>query len=388
MLGERLHGILNTQPEQPHARAIAMTAGALIGGAVSTVFNPSGALAEAGLIGIALGSLWQEFALGWRQAERDHQQRWQELNRFGGGRAIIERDGIHADDRGAVKEAHARVIEAMQKMQEDFQWHCQQRQLPCNPLINQVLQAFFLEFCGEREACTVYCHRDQCFYLTAVFKEHLLEVTERCAVEGQSTGEILRSLGLFYVRCDPQCKDLAEMNTFNFVLHESEYKVQPQPWRTPAMGSGTPAGPFADAYRGIASSNDGEALPRRRTMGDRRSAARHTAAREVGSAASPSQDMKFTVTYSDRLNRQLGALAKGGPTRTKLGEIVDDLRSGRAVGHVVVKGRQSYLATDINIEGMAGRNRWRLLYERDGEGFMLEGIADYHTPDKRIVWLK
>jgi len=65
-------------------------------------------------------------------------------------------------------------------------------------------------------------------------------------------------------------------------------------------------------------------------------------------------------------------------TRRALADLQQDLREGREPGHWIKLSGEAWLASDARIEGLKGRNLWRVLYRRTGDAYTLEGIGNYH----------
>jgi hypothetical protein len=80
------------------------------------------------------------------------------------------------------------------------------------------------------------------------------------------------------------------------------------------------------------------------------------------------------------LTDQIAQLPASGRTMTKLAAIIEDLQAGRVCGKPVTLHGVHYSASDIQLEGLNGRNLWRLLHRRTPAGHELVGIVDYHEP--------
>jgi len=92
------------------------------------------------------------------------------------------------------------------------------------------------------------------------------------------------------------------------------------------------------------------------------------------------------VALGNVLQRQCAHLDEGSRTLTDIGSIMEDLAQGRTTRHSVTVDGERYIARDIHLDGLSGRDRWRLLHRRVSTGYELVGIADYHADARPARW--
>jgi hypothetical protein len=120
--------------------------------------------------------------------------------------------------------------------------------------------------------------------------------------------------------------------------------------------------------------------PRRRFSRLRDAIPAATRAAAGPGAVPPTPPAPRSIAWGQILTDQIGQLPVSGRTMTKLGAITEDLQAGRVCGKPVTLHGVHYSASDIQLEGLNGRNLWRLLHRRTHAGHELVGIVNYHEP--------
>src|SRR5690606_11570596 len=125
---------------------------------------------------------------------------------------------------------------------------------------------------------------------------------------------------------------------------------------------------------------------RRRNPGRRPAEAVRDAVPDVAQDRRKPGTSARSVVMGKVLRQQRAHLAEWSRTLSDIDSIVEDLAQGRTTGHSVTVGGERYIARDIHLDGLSGRNRWRLLHRRVATGYELVGIADYHTDAQPARW--
>lgn len=97
---------------------------------------------------------------------------------------------------------------------------------------------------------------------------------------------------------------------------------------------------------------------------------------------SPATD-KFTVDTSLLAETQMAYDSFRESARTKINEIMDNIRAGRVT---TKKINQYYWYDMAQLEPGHRRGKWRAAFERQGDTWMLQGFYDYHVNGPATVW--
>jgi len=91
----------------------------------------------------------------------------------------------------------------------------------------------------------------------------------------------------------------------------------------------------------------------------------------------------FTVRLGPLAEAQMSYDNFPGPAKTKLMDIMEDLRAGRAT----TKKIQGYYWYDMaQLAPGTGRGAWRAAFERIGNTWVLQGFYDYHSNKPATIW--
>ncbi|MBT2296711.1 dermonecrotic toxin domain-containing protein [Pseudomonas fluorescens] len=92
---------------------------------------------------------------------------------------------------------------------------------------------------------------------------------------------------------------------------------------------------------------------------------------------------KFTVSASILAETQMSYNSFPEAARTKITEIMDDIRAGRATTKRINK---FYWYDMAQLSPGSGRGAWRAAFERKGDTWTLQGFYDYHVNRPATVW--
>ncbi|MDR6092772.1 hypothetical protein [Stenotrophomonas sp. SORGH_AS_0321] len=361
----RLQALRNLPMEAPAARPVAMVLGAVLGGSTALVM---GALAP--LPAAVLGALLGETSLLLSRADHWEQQqypRWVRLlQAYPGLREVASRSGVDLTDRDRVRRVYEGLQQQMQSMVETYRTHCIAHGLPRSDVVDNVLKAFYLSFCVDAPPCIIMCPQKGWRYFAAVDRAALPAIKHDINVRGLRPDQALRHSGCPFMRVDVLGQQLRGAAGFRIARRQQEWQVSPT--LVPD------AEPLLDCYRPTTTAVV--------QVQQHRVSVRRRATPDAPAARPGPVDPPFTraveVRWGVRLRDQLMHLPPDSVTRRALADLQQDLRQGRQPGHRITLSGQAWLASDARIEGLKGRNLWRVLYCRTGDAYTLEGIGNYH----------
>ncbi|WP_421567666.1 hypothetical protein [Stenotrophomonas sp. PD6] len=363
-----LRSVLNVAPHSALAVPVAAGVGAGVGGALALVFQGIGNLLPGTGVGALLGTGWLCALRSVSYSEdavQMHQARVHALKDYPAVHDLLKRADACLHDVAAVKRLSERVDRDVRAMCVRFQQHCDEQGLKVAPLMEQVLRHFFLLHCSDRGILVVSRGSTQECYLVAAHAQDQEPIRAALSRKGASPSAVLRNLRCPFIRADLVNEHVRGATSFEMERDDVEY--------IPAASSRTAASSHAPE-EGIAAVAP---RPRRRLPRPRDTILAAPRAAAGPGAVSPAPR---DIVWGQILTDQIGQLPVSGRTLTKLAAITEDLQAGRVCGKPVTLHGVHYSASDIQLEGLNGRNLWRLLHRRTPNGHELVGIVDYHEP--------
>ncbi len=365
-----LQSLGNVSPQDALAGPVAAGVGAGAGSAVALAFQGIGNLLPGTGVGALLGVGWWG-VLRWRehvQASMEaNKARVDALEHYPAVHQLLAAKGACMHDMAAVKQVSDFVDREVKRMCALFEQHCRQQGLKVAPLMKAVLRHFFLLHCGDRGILVVSRASTQECYLVAAHRENQEPIRLALGRKGASPTAVLRNLRCPYIRADLANERVHAAMAFQMERDDVEY--------IPAAGAGS--GQAARPREPAAAHADAVAPRCRRPASHRRPAPTEP---PTGPGPRTVPPATCDIVRGQILRDQMACLPASGRTLTKLAVIVEDLQAGRVCGKPVTLHGVHYSASDIQLDGLSGRNLWRLLHRRTPGGHELVGIVDYHEP--------
>ncbi|MGH8036283.1 MAG: hypothetical protein ACREPD_00945 [Stenotrophomonas sp.] len=366
-----LRSVLNVTPHSALAVPVAAGLGAGVGAALALAFQGIGNLLPGTGVGALLGTGWLCALRGFVQSEQSlqmHQARVDALKDYPAAHELLKMADTCLHDVAAVKRLSDRVERDVRAMCVRFQQHCDEQGLKVAPLMEQVLRHFFLLHCSDRGILVVSRGSTQECYLVAAHAQDQEPIRAALNRKGASPSAVLRNLRCPFIRADLVNEHVHGATSFQMERDDVEY--------IPAVAS-----PARHAAHSPAPDVPAAATqPRRRFPRLHGAIPAATRAAAGPGAAPPTPPAPRSIVWGQILTDQIGQLPVSGRTLTKLAAITEDLQAGRVCGKPVTLHGVHYSASDIQLEGLNGRNLWRLLHRRTPAGHELVGIVDYHEP--------
>lgn len=384
-LAGALRRVLNLPVDARDAPPVALLGGATIGAGMAWAINGSAQVFSGTVVGITLAAISLMVSRAADGERGDHQARLDFLMRYPGTREVFEKAAINGDDVAAVSRVFEDICRRLDVTVSAFREHCLRRGTPFSRLMGNALGEFYLTHCALHDACVVFNETRGCYYLAAIRPEDAERVMRQIkaprpgADKDAAISAIFRNAGATFMRAD-----MANENLLQAVSYRSE--ALGEEWRISATRAAPHAGqPQVQAPPGVAASLIPEPYTQARQL--RRDTVRRLS--ESSPAAGPgacTPPVALNVTHGVTLAEQWCLLPRNGVTQRHIRAISADLAMGRVHGHPVQVGTLKCTASDLNMEGLAGRGLWRLLHRRTADGIELIGIADYHGSRKPLVW--
>lgn len=390
--------LLNTPLESRYAESVALAAGSLVGagmGTLARLANPAAPVGMGAGVGAVLAGLYVQGARLFQQWDEEHRQRWQILQQFQGTRDYMAAEGIRYHDKEAVQRFNDQLHDQLQQVIGNFREHCRVLGMPCTSRVEYLVEYFFLAYCGEKVPCVVTNTRERCWYLCAIKRQHYGTVRQAIQRDQQHPSRILFPPRAVYMVIEPGAGAHQAPRVQLRGLARNETPRLPGHARGLSVAAAATAGPTAIGQPPVGAAppptTQHDIVPpvQVRRRAGRGSAADPPAARSSAAMAPAAASMArhHTVVLGPRLRQQCEDLPADGRTMAELERITDDLAAGRRAGHAVSIDGGAFIASDIHLQGVSGRNRWRLLYRPTADGYELHGIADYHGgPARATVW--
>lgn len=370
-----LHSVRNLDMDAPAARPLALVVGATLGGLVGLVAN-----AIAPVPALVLGALLGETSLLLSRGERwdraQHPHRVSLLQAYPALRELCDQYGVRMDDRARVRTIHDELQRRLDEKVQRYRQHCQLRNLPQSEILDNVIKAFYLSHCTHQAGCIITCLEEGSRYMVAVGSAAPADLDQAINVEGRAPRDVLREMGLPFVRLDLLGNALREASSFRVTCAAGEWTVAPSATLDPV--------PLVDCY--LPSAEPVVRVQRIARSGRASPVATPTRRSNEGAEPGATQRPCRTVVISAGFSRELDQLPPHSPTLQKLKELIDDLEHGRLQGHMVKLRGQACYASDASVEGDRDRGRWRVLYKRNEAGYELLGIYDYHASPHPVRW--
>ncbi|GEM_PF-1141870 len=386
--------LLNTPLESRHAESVALAAGSLVGagmGTLARLVNPAAPVAMGAGVGAVLAGLYVQGALMFQQWDDEHRQRWQILQQFQGTREYMAAKGIGYHDVEAVQRFNDQLHAQLKQAIGNFREHCRVLGMPCTSTVEYLVEYFILAYCGEKAPCVMTNIRERCWYVGAIEPRRYDAVRQAVQRDQQHPNRVLSRERAVYMVIDP---DAGAHQAPRVQLRGLARRETPRlPGHARAPSAAATAGPTAVApppVRAAPPPTQHDIVPpvRVRRRPARGPTAEPPAARSADmTQAAASMARHHTVVMGPRLREQCADLPADSRTMAELERIRDDLAAGRRAGHSVSVDGGVFIASDIHLQGLSGRNRWRLLYRPTAGGYELHGIADYHGgPARATTW--
>ncbi len=379
--------VLNTSLQSRDAAPLAVAAGGSIGALVSwfaQCWNASASLHAGSAVGAALGAVSLQISRG-AQAKADaHRLRWDFLQFHRGTRTLLRDNGVTFEQDLAVRHVYDHLKQRLSELIAGFRDHCEERGVCCNALVEQVLKHFYVAHCADHVPVVVSRLAENKYFIGAIREEVADSVRIRMNSADDPAG-VFASEGAVHMVLDMQRDGDGRFRACVFEPQRSgpaEAQVRQRPDRMPIMTHEQPAA-AAETLPGC--------RPQPLVELRRRSGPRHLRRTcEPGSAAVPvrhgARDATMAVVRGETLREQCAHLPAGSRTLSDIDRILEDLAHGRTSRHSVDVDGERYIARDVHLEGLSGRNRWRLLHRRVTGGYELVGIADYHLDTRTARW--
>ncbi len=387
--GTLVSSVLNTPLQSSEAGPLSIATGGLIGAMASYVaqcWNPLASLTAGAAVGAVLGRGSLEASRHGQRKEEAHRQRWEFLQSHRGTRQMLENYGIRFGQRAAVRHVYDHLQKLCADMLAGLRAHCRDCDVPSSALVEEVLVHFYVAHCAEHIPVVVSRLAENRYFIGAIKEDAADRVRDRM-IDAKDPAAVFVDEGAMHMVLELQAAGRFRARVFDPVACS----------RAGAAGR-RPAG-FPDLRPIVVQSRPGEAIAslpecrpqpvvelRRRSHSQRAARAAH----EPASAPAHQRRIRETVTVpvvlGKMLQRQCAHLDEGSRTLTDIGSIMEDLAQGRTTRHSVTVDGERYIARDIHLDGLSGRNRWRLLHRRTSSGYELVGIADYHADARPAHW--
>lgn len=388
--------LLNTPLESRHAESVAVAVGSLVGAGMGTLaglVNPAAPVATGAGVGVVLAGLYVQGARLFQRWDEAHRQRWQILQQFQSTRDYMAAKGIGEHDEEAVQRFHDRLHDQLQQLMGNFRKHCRMLGMPCTSRVEYLVEYFFLAYCGEKAPCVTTNIQERCWYIGAIKRQRYEAVRQAVERDREHPSRIFSRERAVYMVIDPDGGADQAPRVQLRGLARSETPRLPGQARAPSVAAAATAAPTAGVQPPAhvappSTRHDIVPLVQVRRRAARAPTADPPAARSAAMApASASMARHRIVVQGPLLRQQYADLPADSRSRADLERISDDLAAGRSVGHTVSIDGRTFIASDIHLQGLSGRNRWRLLYRPTADGYELHGIADYHGgPARATVW--
>lgn len=364
MLPSPLQSILGTPLHSPWAVPLGCVVGAAVGGAVSVAFRGCSNLVTDVLLGgwLGIGGTNVQRYLDTVRTTARLQPHERALVDYPAVQKRLADVGTTVDDVDALKSLSDQLEIQFGRMVTQFNDYCRSRAVPPNPLMAGVIRHFYLTHCGERGIMLLSRRNQTACYLVAARAAQSSRIADALNQEGVLAGTVLRRLRCPYLRVDLANEHLRGARAF--ITRELDGEMQVHPKETPFE-----IGPLVE-------------ITHRRSTGSS-GPSRASASPPLVEEAAIRCRHRVSVIRGPRLRKRLAELALPADSRTwrELNKIEADLAAQRPCGHPVSHKGKDYMSCDIHLGGWAaGRNRWRLLYRRIPDGFLLEDIDDTHGP--------
>ncbi|MEG2802765.1 hypothetical protein [Stenotrophomonas sp.] len=376
-LGERITRLANVAVDAPQARVVALAAGGLTGGLMAMA-NATAPLSGS-IVGALLGEAYLRIARQGAEDAQAHQRRWDMLHSTAALRDMAITSGLNHADVARVRGIHDHLQASMQQMIDGYRAHAAAVDLPVAPPLEAGLKAFVLEACLDHPPCVITCRETGHHYIAAVAAADVMRLRRQINDEGRPPGAVLRNLRSTFFCVDPAAPGPAGTGQMDVDRHGGQWQLRPA---RPVVEGAAAAPRVVDA---ATPPPDWTRAPAPMVQLRRRTPAAAPAPRPAVvpmRTSAPAQPID--VQRGPTLQEQCARLPAGSSTLKRIERVEQDLAAGRLQGHVVKQDGHVFIATDANIEGLAGRGRWRLLCRPLGAGYELVGIADYH--DRRFDW--
>lgn len=362
-----LRRIGNTAVDAPAAEPLALLMGAGLGGAIGGAFNGLANIGWPALIGAGLGQISLLHSRLVHEQQNQHRQHWQFLRSYQGTLEALDELKIRFENVVEVSRMYQALMRGLETLVEDFREHRELHHYPCSAQEEEAIKEFFLNHCGSRDAMLLRRENDPCCFLAAVESKRWDRLVRQIVVEEKPPMKALRQERTAFIRLD-----LLDTSAGSLDVHEASAAPPLSSRRNSAVC------PSSSGARGAPTLR----LPRRPV--EKKASAQLRQRRTQLTSTGSTSPAKFNVVRDPKLIKQCLDLDPRSPTLRSIEKIESDLAGGRHRGHQVTFQGLDCFAEDINVMGLAGRNLWRLLYQRDNTGFKLLGIADYH--EKQRPW--
>lgn len=350
--------------DAPWAPSLAVATGSATGALFSLYIDGGSELLTHALLGAALGVVSQQLSSDFQRADAQHQRRWSRMNRYPEGRQWLQDRGIGFDDREALHETERHLDGALHLIVNHFKGYCRTHGLVCEPQALEKIVAFCEAHGFQRGPFLKLSPERGRFYLAAV-EESAVEELNRELDAGRLPAAVFRNRGFAHITAALQYQQGAtrpRCDVQSFTPETEDWSLQT---------------PLADCYQ--PSQEPAVLVQRHRHARAGTVRAPVAPPRAVPCAASP----RAAVRWGPVLVEQCEQLDPNGVTLRRIGVIRADLLDGRQPGHAI--RRLGCMSVDVTLDGMAGRNAWRLLYRHDARGIEMIGIADYHVAAGRAI---
>lgn len=374
-LATSLKNVLNCRADDGVAKPLALAVGAGGGALVATlaaVFNPAASVVQGTLVGVALAATSISVQAHVAKEQHQHRQRWDYINQYPEMQRAIKSMPITFEDTRLVSWQYNVIRSGVQEVMAGLRELYGNSDGTVAAQTERAVEVFYMRNCQDA-ALLMLCNRKRKeLYVCAVTDAVRSRVDEQIAT-GQLPTAVMRNNRCAFMRLDEVNRTLQGASTFDESCPDQEWRVTcPAP--THAVASPSRVSHF----------ETGELVPLQR-----RKVTSLPKPQTLANSARVQPDLKAQTTvqpvrHGTTLAEQLARMPDNGVTLRDLRKITEDLAHGRLNGHPVKVDGHQYTASDISIEGISGRGRWRLLHREDPAGHELVGIVDYH--DKRTRW--
>ena len=382
-----MSSVLNTPLQSRDAGPLAVAAGGGLGALVSwfaQYWNASASLHAGSAVGAALGALSLQISRGAQAKEEARRLRWDFLQFHRGTRKLLRDNGVTFEQDLVVRHVYDHLKERLNELIAGFRDHCEERDVCCNVLVEQVLKHFYVAHCADHIPVVVSRLAENRYFIGAIREEVADSVRARMN-SADDPASVFASEGAVHMVLDMQRDGDGKFRVCVFEPQRSgpaaaQFLLRHE--RVPVMTHGQPA---------VAAETFPDCRPQPMVQLRRRGGPKHLQRTcDAGSAAVPdrhgAREPTMAVVRGETLREQCAHLPAGSRTLSDIDRILEDLAHGRTSRHSVDVDGERYIARDVHLEGLSGRNRWRLLHRRVSVGYELVGIADYHVDTRTARW--
>lgn len=388
--GALVSSILNTPLQSPDAGPLSIAAGAGIGALMSCLaqcWNASASLHAGAAVGAALGSVSLQISRCAHSREDAHRLRWEFLQSHRGTRRLLQDNSVTFEQRAAVCHVYDHLQARLAELLAGFRAHCGERGVHCDALVEKVLAHFYVAHCAEHIPVVVSRLAENRYFIGAI-KQDIADAVRARMNEAKDPAMVFASENAMHMVLELQADAGFRARVFEPVPCERHDAAR---GRSAQCRGPLPTTAQPRSRQAAASLPDCRPQPlvelRRRNPGRRSAEAVRDAVPDVAQdRRKPGTSARPVVVVGKVLRQQRAHLAEWSRTLSDIDSIVEDLAQGRTTGHSVTVGGERYIARDIHLDGLSGRNRWRLLHRRVATGYELVGIADYHTDAQPARW--